>query len=53
MIVRCPECNGKGKIHDVAGGLFTLGLMTFWECVDDDFKITCPRCNGSGFLKVE
>jgi len=53
MIVKCPKCNGKGKIHDIAGGLSTFGLITFLECIDDYFKETCTRCNGSGFLRVE
>lgn len=52
-IVRCPKCKGKGRVHDVALGVFTLGLTTLLESMDDNLKDVCPRCGGSGFLKLK
>jgi molecular chaperone DnaJ len=34
----CPECKGAGSIHQTSGGL--------------RFRITCPRCGGSGQLRT-
>ncbi len=34
----CPECNGVGNIQQTSGGL--------------RFRITCPRCGGSGQLRT-
>jgi len=52
-IVRCPKCKGKGKVYDVAAGIFTCGISTFFEFIDDNLKEDCPRCGGSGFLKIK
>ena len=30
-IVRCPKCKGRGKVYDVAMGIFTFGITTFWS----------------------
>lgn len=51
-IVLCPECKGKGVVHDKALGVFTFGLTTLLECLDSNLKIECERCDGSGFIKV-
>lgn len=51
-IVRCPRCKGKGKVYDVALGVFTLGISTFFEAIDEDVRDDCPRCGGVGFLKL-
>ena len=34
--VQCPECQGTGKVHQMAGAM--------------RFELTCPRCNGKGTL---
>lgn len=52
-IVRCPKCKGKGRIHDTALGISTCGITTLLECLDDNLKDECPKCGGSGFLKLK
>lgn len=51
-IVKCPKCKGKGKVYDIAMGICTCGISTFFEFIDDNLKEYCPRCGGSGFLKL-
>lgn len=51
-IVRCPKCRGKGKVYDIATGIFTCGISTFFEFIDDNLKEDCSRCKGGGFLKL-
>lgn len=51
-IVKCPKCNGLGRIHDKALGFFTLGITTILECINDNLKDECQRCNGKGFIKI-
>lgn len=52
-IIVCPKCKGKGVVHDKALGVFTLGLTALLECLDDNLKIDCERCGGSGFVKIK
>lgn len=52
-IVKCPKCKGRGKVHDIGGGIFTFGLQTFFELINDDYMDECPRCKGSGFLRFD
>lgn len=33
----CPECNGSGSVYQMAGAM--------------RFSLTCPRCEGRGFLR--
>ncbi len=51
-IVRCPKCNGSGLVHDRVLGFCTFGISTLFECLDENLKDECPRCEGSGFLKL-
>lgn len=52
-IVKCPKCKGKGKVYDIGLGVFTYGIGTFLQLINDDYKDDCHRCGGSGFLKFE
>lgn len=49
----CPKCKGKGVVFDHVFGVFTFGLGYLFQVLDDSDKDDCPRCNGSGFIKVK
>lgn len=52
-VIRCPKCKGKSKVYDTAGGIFTCGIITLFEFIDDELKEECPCCGGNGFLKID
>ena len=52
-VIRCPKYKGNGRVYDTAGGIFTCGIITLFEFIDNDLREECPRCGGSGFLKID
>ena len=52
-VIRCPKCKGNGRVYDTTGGIFTFGIITLFEFIDDDLKEECLFCGGNGFLKID
>lgn len=50
-VVRCPRCNGKGKVYNHFNGLGTFGIDYLFQAALG--KQICPRCKGEGFLIIE
>ena len=48
----CPKCKGKGVVFDHELGIFTGGLGYLLQMFDEDEKMECPRCDGTGFVEV-
>ena len=52
-VIRCPKCKGNGGVYDTEGGIFTCGIITLFEFIDDDLKEECPCCGCNEFLKID
>lgn len=51
-VVVCPRCKGKGEVVDVDwfAAVVTLGLSFL---SDVSTPMTCPICNGKGFVDTD
>lgn len=45
--IRCPKCNGKGKVIDKLLAAVSFGTSLLYDNGD-----TCPRCKGKGWVIV-
>ena len=50
-VIRYSKC--KGRVYDTVGSIFTCGIITLFEFIDDNLREEFPRCGGSGFLKID
>ena len=44
IVIRCSKYKDNGRVYDIAGGIFTCGIITLFEFIDDDLKEECPCC---------
>jgi DnaJ-class molecular chaperone len=47
-IVKCPNCNGSGRVRDWLEAVATCGLSILCGSTDE-----CDRCEGTGFIRVK
>jgi DnaJ-class molecular chaperone len=47
-VIKCPECDGTGKVRDWAVAIMTSGLASLFG----EDKEECPKCGGTGYIRV-
>lgn len=48
--VRCPRCNGKGRVFNVEECVGTAGIAFALGLLCHDLRDECPECHGCGWI---
>lgn len=59
--IKCPDCQGTGKIkytnagcYGLKGIIFTLGIVNFFDKLSSkSWNEICEYCDGNGIVKVK